>query len=233
MKSLGREHSYAPRKTKSREMPKRSIADGQKRRAIAAANSLIVPIILAAGKAPRLRFPKPLARFGMRSALEIAVENCAGLATPIVVLGHQAERLRGAVPRTARVVVHRGWRSGQVSSLCAGLRRVRTDSPFLLYSVDYPLLTPAVIRRLVTAFKRRSPKHMIIVPTFRGRRGHPVIFSPAVRAELTQAHTARQVVEKDPGRVKFVPVGTAAIQQDFDTPTSYRRCRRAYLWQRR
>jgi len=204
-----------------------------KRRANAAGNSPIVPIILAAGDAPRLGFPKALARFGKRSVLEIAVENCAGLATPIVVLGHQATRVRAAVPRSARVVVHPGWRSGQLSSLRAGLRRVRLNSPFLLYPVDYPLLTPSVIGRLVAAFRRRSARHKIIVPTFRGRGGHPVVFSPAVRAELTRARTAREVVQKEAGRVKFVPVGTAAIEQDFDTPASYRRCRRAYLRQTR
>jgi CTP:molybdopterin cytidylyltransferase MocA len=176
-----------------------------------------------------LGFPKALARFGERSALEIALENCAGLATPVVVLGHQATRVHAAVPRKARVVVHRGWRSGQLSSLRAGLRRMRPGSPFLLYPVDYPLLTPSVIRRLVAAFRRRSARHMIIVPAFRSRAGHPVIFSPAVRAELIRARTAREVVKKDAGRVKFVPVGTAAIEQDFDTPASYRRCLRGYL----
>jgi len=174
-----------------------------------------------------------LARFGERTALEIALENCTGLARPIVVLGHQAKRVRPVIPPGVRVVVHPGWRSGQLSSLRAGLRRVPEDSPFLLYPVDYPLLTPSVIRRLVKAFGRRSAQHKIIVPTFHGRGGHPVIFSPAVRGELTRARTAREVVRKDDGRVKFVPMETAAIEKDFDTPASYRSCRRAYLRQRR
>lgn len=188
----------------------------------------IVPVILAAGRAPRLKFPQPLAQFVDRTALEIAVENCAGLATPIVVLGYQAARVRPAVPRGARVVVHRGWRSGQLGSLRAGLRRVPRDASFLMYPVDYPLLTSWVIRRLVAAFRRRRARETIVVPTFRGRAGHPVIFSPAVRGELAEARTACEVVEKDARRVKFVPVGTAAIEQDFDTPAAYHRCRRAY-----
>ncbi|HJY86317.1 MAG TPA: nucleotidyltransferase family protein [Candidatus Acidoferrales bacterium] len=228
MRSSRREHSYPPRKRKSSEVPQRS-----PRHAKAARNSPIVPIILAAGDRSGQVLPKPLARFGERTALEIALENCTGLARPIVVLGHQAKRVRPVIPPSVRVVVHPGWRSGQLSSLRAGLRRVPEDSPFLLYPVDYPLLTPSVIRRLVNAFGRRSAQHKIVVPTFHGRGGHPVIFSPAVRGELTRARTAREVVRKDDGRVKFVPVETAAIEKDFDTPASYRWCWRAYLRQRR
>lgn len=195
------------------------------KRAVAVAKQPIFPIILAAGRAPRLGFPQALARFGHRTAIEIAVENCAGLAPPIVVLGHSAALVRARVPAGAQVVVHRRWRSGQLSSLRAGLRRVPRGAAFLLYPVDHPLLTAQVIRRLVAGFRRQRARRFIVAPVFRGRAGHPVIFSPAVRAELIQARTAREVVEKDPRRVNLVPVRTAAVCVDFNTPAAYRRCR--------
>src|SRR5258708_5149532 len=62
----------------------------------------LVPILLAAGSSDRLGFPRPLARFGNKTALEIAVENCAGLARPVVVLGNDAGEIRKGVPRGAR-----------------------------------------------------------------------------------------------------------------------------------
>ena len=188
----------------------------------------IHPIILAAGKAPRLRLPQALAVFGERTALEIAVENCKGLVAPIVVLGHDAARVRRKVPRDARAVVHRGWRSGQLSSLRAGLRLVPRGAAFLLYPVDYPLLTARIIRRLVAGFRRTRAGQTIVMPVFRGRRGHPVIFSAVVRGELLQARTARDVVDKEPGRVKYIAVDTPAISMDFDSPTSYRACKRIF-----
>ena len=98
----------------------------------------------------------------------------------------------------------------------------------MLYPVDYPLLTPAVIRRLVTGFRNKLKHHTIVVPTFRRRRGHPVIFSPEMRQELANAQTAKEVVCRDKRRVKLVWVGTPAIWQDFDTLASYRSCRREY-----
>jgi CTP:molybdopterin cytidylyltransferase MocA len=191
-------------------------------------NPPIIPIILAAGKAPRLGFPQALAQFGDKNALQIAVKNCTRLGPPIVVLGCSARRVRAAVPRGTRVVVHAGWRSGQLSSLRAGLRHVPRNAAFMLYPVDYPLLTPRAIRRLVAGFRRKRADQTIVLPVFRGRAGHPVIFSPSLRGELTGARNARDVVGKEPQRVKRIPLGTSAIWEDFDTLFSYRQRRRAH-----
>jgi len=189
----------------------------------------IVPIILAAGKSARLGFPKPLARFGKRTALEIAVENCAGLGRPVVILGWAAARVRRTVPAGTTVVVNRGWRAGQLSSLQAGLGRVAPRTAFMLYPVDYPLLTPAVLRRLVGGFRNSRTGQSIIAPVYRGRLGHPVIFAPELRVELATARTAKEVVFAESPRVKCVKTGTAAIWQDFNSPATYRRRRRDYL----
>ncbi len=188
----------------------------------------IVPILLAAGPSRHLPFPKALARFGTKTALEIAVENCRSLGKPIVVLGCQAARIRGIVPAGARVVVNRRWRKGQLSSLLAGLSRVPRDTPFLVYPVDHPLLTASVVRRICRGFARRKRSQMIVLPVSRGQVGHPAIFAPTLRQELRLARTARQVVYRDPERVKFVKVASAGILLDFDTPASYRRCLRAF-----
>lgn len=191
-------------------------------------NANIVPIILAAGESTHLGFPQPLAQFGELTALEIALANCAGLQTPMVVLGHQAATVRPAIPQGVRVVVNRQWRSGQLGSLLAGIRHVPHEASFMLYPVDYPLLTAAVIRRLVDGFRGRLKQHMIAVPTFRRRQGHPVIFAPEMRQELAVAQTAREVVGREKRRVKLVAVGTPVIWQGFGTPAAYRRRLREY-----
>lgn len=192
--------------------------------------SPVVPMILAAGPAPRLGLPHALARFGRRTALEIAIANCrrAGLSTPVVVLGCQAARIQRAVPPGVRVVVNRCWRSGMLSSIRAGLRHVPQGAAFLLYPVDLPLLTPAILRRLLRAFARRRPQQVVVSAIHRARAGHPVIFGPEVRAELAHARTARDVVERKPPRVKLVPVDSRAIYADFDTPSELRRLQHAF-----
>ena len=204
-------------------MRRRSKARRRKNRSKRQTNRRVIPIILAAGSARRLGFPQALAKFGDLSALDIAVNNCAGLGKPVVVLGHAVERILPAVPHGVKVVVHRGWRAGQLSSLRAGLRLMPKHSSFLLYPVDYPLLTRRLIRRLVTAFQRRKAGLTIVVPVYRKRKGHPVLFSWTIRREFAHASSAREVVEKDLGRVKEVQIGTPAIWQDFDTLSAYHR----------
>jgi FO synthase len=181
----------------------------------------IVPIILAAGPSD-LGFPKALARFGGRTALEIAVENCAALVDPVVVLGSEAERVREFVPPGARVVVNANWRTGQMSSLKAALAEIAPGTDFMLYPVDYPLLNREVIEKLTAAFRARLAGQAIAIPRCKNRGGHPVIFASELRAEVEQSPTARDVVYRDAARVRFVPVTTDAIWRDLDSPAAYR-----------
>ena len=188
----------------------------------------VVPIILAAGPSPALGVPKALARFGSRTALEIALDNCAALAPAVVVLGSRARQVRAALPSGIRAVVNENWRAGQLSSLLAGIALLPRSADFMLYPVDYPLLTPAIINRLVAGFAGRVAQQKIAAPRFRLRGGHPVIFACELRDELARATSAREVVYRHPARVKFVPVRSEAIWRDLDTPAAYRAGQRAF-----
>ena len=189
----------------------------------------IVPILLAAGESKRLPFPKALASFGAKTAIEIALENCAGLPGCIVVLGAEAQRIRARLPAGATVVIHRRWRAGQLSSLLAGLRHVARGAAFLVYPVDHPLLTRRLLWRLVAAFDHRAPEKKIFLPRFGRRAGHPTIFSPETRAEIETARTAREVVYRDRKRIAYVAARSSAIWEDFDSPATYARCLQKFL----
>jgi len=186
------------------------------------------PIILAAGSSHHLPFPKPLAMFGGKTALAIAIENCAKLERPLVVLGCDAARVRRKVPRAARVVWNRGWRRGQISSLRHVLKQIPADAAFLIYPIDHPLLQRKTIQQLVRAFRTRDESQEIVVPR-RGRLdGHPAIVSGKLRTEFFKSKTARDVIYRVPARVRAREVQTRAIFTDFDTPESYRLCLRKF-----
>ena len=184
----------------------------------------IFPIILAAGSSGHLPFPKPMAMFGRKTALAIAVENCVGLEHPLVVLGCDAGLVRSAVPRTAEIVVNRGWRRGQISSLRRALRQIPEDAAFLIYPVDHPLLERKTIQRLVRAFRTRDESQEITVPRCGRIYGHPAIISGTLREEFFKSKTARDVIYHEPARVRTVTVSSRDIFMDFNTPESYRRC---------
>lgn len=175
----------------------------------------IFPVLLAAGKPSRPNVQNAPNNLSGRTSLQIAVENCADLERPIVVLGFESEQLRPTVSANARIVINRNWRAGQLGSLLAGLRKVPPDSAFLLYPTDLVFLTHPVIRKLAAAFLRRTKHQKIVMPVYRARDGHPVIFAPEIRGELAHAQTARDVVYRDPRRIKRVRVSTSAIWKDL------------------
>ena len=107
-----------------------------------------------------------------------------------VVLGPHAEAISEAVPLAAgEIVVNAEWEKGQLSSIQAALRSLPdgTDG-MLLCLIDHPLITAGLVGDLIEQFY--SAGKAIVLPVYEGRRGHPVIFSAALYAELLQAPMA-------------------------------------------
>src|SRR6202035_4060392 len=106
------------------------------------------------------------------------------------------------------VVLNPHWKQGQLSSICEGLRSlsgIETDG-ILLCPVDHPLVSANLVSDLIGQFyANRKP---IVLPTYNGRRGHPVIFSSALYDELLAAPAdqgARAVVWAHAEDVQEVP----------------------------
>jgi CTP:molybdopterin cytidylyltransferase MocA len=188
----------------------------------------IIPIILAAGSPQALPFPKALAPFGRKTALEMAVENCSFLGRSLVVLGSDGERILPKVPKSAQVVMNRRWREGQLSSLLAALENLASDTAFLIYPVDHALIRRNTVEQLVRAFRARSASQEIVMPRHKGAYGHPVIVSAAVRPEFFTAPTAREAIYRVPERIRVLNVRTPSIFEDFHTPESYEECLRKF-----
>jgi CTP:molybdopterin cytidylyltransferase MocA len=184
----------------------------------------IIPIILAAGSSPALPFPKALAPFGRKTALEIAVQNCSFLGRTLVVLGSDAEQISPRVPKSAHVVINPRWREGQLSSLQTALQNIGPGDAFLIYPVDHALLKRRTVEQLVRAFRARPKSQEIVMPRHKSAYGHPVIVSAAVRPEFFKALTAREVIYRIPERIRVLNVRTSSIFEDFSTPESYESC---------
>jgi CTP:molybdopterin cytidylyltransferase MocA len=188
----------------------------------------IIPIILAAGNSPELLFPKALALFGKKTALQIAVENCRALGRPVVVLGSQANRILPEVPKSCQAVINRNWRKGQLSSLQQALKSIPADAAFLIYPVDHPLLKRTTLSQLIRAFRNRTASQEIVMPRHRKAYGHPVIVSAIVRPEFFKAQTAREVIYLVPKRLLTLNIRTSSIFEDFNSQESYERCVRKF-----
>jgi molybdenum cofactor cytidylyltransferase len=123
-------------------------------------------------------------------------------------------------------VVNPDWQQGQLSSIQAALRSLPpglTDG-ILLCLVDQPLITEKLVAELVEKFY--SAGKLILLPTYHGRRGHPVIFSSKLYQELLDAPLdlgARAVVWAHPVDVLEVPTNEEGVILNLNDPEALRR----------
>ena len=82
------------------------------------------------------------------------------------------------------MVVNHDYQQGQTSSLQLGLAAATADSPeaVILCLVDHPAISAEVIGKLSEHFE--STRAPVIIPTYKGERGHPVVISQALFPEL-------------------------------------------------
>ena len=148
-------------------------------------------IVLAAGASHRFGQNKLLIPLGGHAVLYHALQ--AALTAPldpvILVLGYESDKalqalkeLRGS-PKL-RVLKNSHWAQGRAESLKLGLAAVPAHAPgAVVFLGDMPLVTPALIARVVQAFLRA---HTLCFPIYRGLPGRPVAIPRELFGEFAQ-----------------------------------------------
>jgi molybdenum cofactor cytidylyltransferase len=189
---------------------------------------VIHAVVLAAGESRRMGAPKQLLRFGGKTVLQAVVD--ALLACPLagvtVVLGHRAEEIGATLgDRPVRVAVNEAYGDGMLSSVRAGLRALPADATaFLICLGDQPSVDPEVVSRLLDAHRRRGAG--IVIPVWRGKRGHPALIHLRHREEIEALSPdlgLKGLMRSHPEDTVEVEVETPAILDDLDTPEDYRK----------
>jgi CTP:molybdopterin cytidylyltransferase MocA len=155
---------------------------------------LLAAIILSAGASSRMGRPKALLPYREGTFLEhlIQVTRHPRIGVTRVVLGAGADEISTiAKLNPSQIVLNHNWAQGQLSSIWAGIRsleHVETDG-IILCPVDHPLVSAALVSNLIE--QSYSNKKLIVLPTYKGRRGHPAIFSKALYGDLLAAPVAK------------------------------------------
>ena len=184
---------------------------------------MIAAVVLAAGTSTRMGEPKPLVRIGDRPILSRVLEGVHGsmVNDTIVVLGDSADRIRLEVPMDGvRVVENPAFQDGMSSSLRAGLRALEGDTDaFFVVLGDAPFVRSATYDALIAA--RESSHARVVVPTYHGVRGNPVLLDHTLAAEadtITGDRGCRQLHQRHPGETVEVAVEDPGVLIDIDTP---------------
>lgn len=189
---------------------------------------MISSVVLAAGRSTRMGEPKQVMRIRGKPLLRIVLETLrkAKVDETVVVLGPDAGRIMEEVGiKGERVVVNPRQSEGMSSSLRLGLRSLSPDTTAAVVVLgDMPLLSPSTVNRIIDGYLSKGAP--VVVPTYRGVRGNPVLFARSVFPEIMKIRGdvgARSVVDSQGGAVLEVPVADEGVMVDIDTQSDYGR----------
>ena len=190
---------------------------------------MIIAVVLSAGESSRMGRPKALLPIEGQKFIEriIRVIGQSKVGRTIVVLGHHADQLRAQIEHLpVEVLINADYHKGQLSSLQAAIRHIKNDDRcdgILVHLVDHPFIDAALVDTLIESFC--EAKKLIVVPRYKGKRGHPVIFSRELFEELLNAPVdqgAKAVVNAHRQETLEIEWQDEGITLDIDTPELYR-----------
>lgn len=174
-------------------------ADGERNKLLAELGG--EPVVVRAGR--------PL-----MAATEVAV-----LDDLVVVLGHEADRVRARLAETSfDAVTNPDYRDGQATSVRCGARVARErDADAAVFALgDMPFVAPATVTAVVDAL--HASDAAIAVPEHDGKRGNPVAFGAVHFDDLValDGNTGGRYLFAE-NRVEWVPVDDEGVHLDVDT----------------
>lgn len=142
----------------------------------------------------------------------------------IVILGYQSSKLLPYLGQcSAEWVWNEHHEEGKTSSIKKGILSLKEDSDcFIIASVDQPVSQTLINTMIDEFFQRRSK---IIIPVYKGKRGHPILFSIEMIDELLQINEESQglkaILHKRKDEISELEVAERSVLFNFNSPQDY------------
>lgn len=186
----------------------------------------VTGILLAAGAGSRFGGGKLLHTLSGGERLGVRAWRNLRAALPVViVVVRDTDRETEAVFRDAgaSVVPCADAHLGMGHSLACAVRARRQAAGWVIALADMPSVSPGTIRAVAG---RIATGAGIVVPFYRGQRGHPVGFSAGFGEQLiglTGDSGARAILQGNPQALERIDVDDPGVLQDVDTREDARR----------
>ena len=205
----------------------------------------VAALLLAAGESTRMGQVKALLQWRGQTILDYQLDALVsgGVRRTVVVLGHESEKLESLLEVRAGVewVYNPQFVRGKTTSLKAGLRTLRQipeNSPpapesyaLLILNVDQPRSGTTIRRIIEIHFEADTggtpgQDHLITIPTYQGKGGHPIILSPTLEQELADIDEdtmgLKAIVRRHRKETRRVEMAIPEVLTDLNTPGDYR-----------
>ena len=187
---------------------------------------MISAILLAAGQSKRMdgenKLTKeikgiPLIKLSVKNILASSIDEL------IVVLGHQKEIIEKLIDKNEKIkfVFNKDFESGMASSIKTGLNNLseKTEAFFICLG-DMPMVSHDIYNQLI---KSKDNKE-IIVPTYKGQQGNPVLFSKSMKPSIVTIKGdigAKKILKLNKGKMLKVKMDDINITKDFNTKNDF------------
>jgi len=185
-------------------------------------------MVLAAGKSTRMGQQKLLLSFeGKTMIRSIAEKSINSNSTQrIVVVGSHKDLIKNELTGCPIILVENDkYEDGMLSSVQVGFTALlpEIDAVIILLG-DQPMISQEVINRLISVFRKTNKG--LIIPTYNGKRGHPVLISSKYRQSISSLNPEiglRELFMKNSQDILEIGVQTDEVLKDIDTPEDYQR----------
>jgi len=183
-------------------------------------------IILAAGESKRMGSPKMMLPYGKVTIIGKVIENvlASDVEKAVVVLGCYKDKILEVINN--QPVMHcynADYKSGMLSSVKRGFAYLPGDfCAALVFPGDQPMIEAEVINLVTKAYKESG--RGIIVPVYKGKRGHPLLVDKKYREEimtLDETEGLRGLAFKHPDDLLEIKTDNPLILRDIDTIEDY------------
>ena len=189
----------------------------------------LAAVILSGGASRRMGAPKALIPYRGKTFVEhlIDVTRHPRVGLTRIVVGAHADEIRERLAgHSGEIVVNADWAKGQLSSIQTAVRSLPESATegMILCPVDHPIVSAGLVARLIEEFDASGKS--IALPTYRGRRGHPLIFRASLYPELLAAAAqvgARQVVWAHENDTCHVPTEEEGVVLNINDPATLER----------
>jgi len=187
-------------------------------------------ILLAAGSSKRMGQLKQLLPLGSKPIIRHCLDNlaAAGIRNTVIVLGQNGSKILDSVKELpVQVVFNKTPDSEMAESVRIGLHTLHGSSTgVLVHLSDHPLVSVETLKSLVQCHVETPDR--IIIPLYKGRRGHPTLFPKPVIDEVFDGLNLRDIINRDSSRIRFLNVDDEGVVLDMDTKEDYERiCERS------
>jgi molybdenum cofactor cytidylyltransferase len=169
---------------------------------------------------------KLLLPFNGKTIIKTVVENVARSvdSNVMVVLGSHREQIQDQlVNYPVKFCVNENYLDGMLSSVICGFRALPGEAKAaLIFLGDQPQIPPQATDLVIETWQKSGKG--IVIPTFNGRRGHPVLIETRYKTEIEHLDSEkglRSLSEKFKNDLYEVECNLPEILRDIDTPEEY------------